>query len=98
MTCPVCGSHTSGVFAAVLEDRPCPVCGAPAEIIARVSELRRERADEDLKSELSEALANLGRVTAERDRLRLMIADIRDVFTRDEADADRQNLEQWRSQ
>jgi hypothetical protein len=86
MTCPVCGSHTSGVFSAAQNGDPCPRCGAPADVILRVDALRETRADEALKAELERTVIELGRVTAERDQLAVMVEAIRMVLSPEERD------------
>lgn len=77
MTCPVCNSRTSSVLNAVSHGDPCPVCGTPADTVLQVEQLRELRADGALKARVEELLIELGKVTAERDRLAQMVEAVR---------------------
>lgn len=88
MTCPVCGSHTSSVLYAVRDGEPCPHCGAPADVIERVNALQETRADSTLKAELERTIIELGKVTAERDRLALIVAAVQQAVATDGRDGD----------
>lgn len=78
MKCPVCGSYGSDIYRSVMVDNGnCPHCGAPGDVIDRVDQLRQQRADEQLKAELEQALTDLGKVTAERDRLARIVEGVR---------------------
>jgi hypothetical protein len=77
MTCPVCDSRTSAVFGAVMDDQPCPHCGAPASVIVEVNALREQQADQGLKARVEELLIELGKVTTERDRLARIVEGVR---------------------
>ncbi len=56
MTCPACNAHTSSVFAAFEEGRPCPNCGLSAEAALEIDGVRQRRADEQLKAQAETAI------------------------------------------
>ena len=77
LECPVCGSYSSTIYhAVILEGGNCPVCNTPGDVIDRIDRLRAKRGDEELKAELEQALVQLGKVTAERDRLARIVASV----------------------
>lgn len=76
-TCPGCDAYTSGVLQAIVDGTACPYCGLPAHVIQQVSGVRRRRADEHLKEELSAALIRAGRAEAELGAAKRKLASIR---------------------
>lgn len=77
MECPVCRSYSSSVLAAVVQGDPCPSCGTPANVILDVERLRTERGDAELKAKVEELMIELGKVTADRDRLARIVEGVR---------------------
>lgn len=85
MECPVCKSYSSTIYQAVVIDGgDCPVCGAPGEVIDRIDRLQQKRADDGLKVELTQALTDLAKVTAERDRLARVVEAVREAMQNNE--------------
>jgi rubredoxin len=80
MTCPVCGAHTSSVWAAFGDGRPCPHCGAPPELMAEVMFYRKGKLDKELIDKYAEQGKELARVKKERDEARLKLREIADVL------------------
>jgi len=77
MTCPGCGAHTSNVLAAVCNGEPCPYCGLSADAIGEISDVRRKRADEELKERLEKALTERDRALSEAAKHRQAVEDAR---------------------
>jgi tRNA C32,U32 (ribose-2'-O)-methylase TrmJ len=77
MTCPVCDSHTSSVRRAVLDGEPCPYCGASADLIAQVNDLRARNVEESLVVQLTELRSRAEKAEAEVGRLRGVLSSVR---------------------
>jgi hypothetical protein len=75
--CPVCDSYTSNVAWAVHNGEPCPYCGTPSALIVQISQLRERRGDEQLRTELEQALIKLDQVTRARNHLARVVGEIR---------------------
>jgi DNA repair exonuclease SbcCD ATPase subunit len=65
MTCPACGAHLSSVLHAFAEGEPCPSCGLPHSAAVAVLDIRRQRADEDVKRRALEAELRAARAEEE---------------------------------
>lgn len=70
MDCLGCDSYTSAIYQAYENGDPCPNCGLPAEVTARVLAARKKAADEDLIQRYQEAEVRTGKALAEAARLR----------------------------
>jgi hypothetical protein len=79
MTCPICDSYTSSVHWAVSQGEPCPYCGTSAALIEQINELRDRRGDEQLKTELQEALVRLATMTRTCQELRITLDRVREA-------------------
>lgn len=90
LSCPGCGSHTSGVYVAVADGAPCPHCGLAADAIITVHDARRRAADADLLAQLEAAVVRAGRAEAEaakvKERLRQVIDLVAEWRQEDEED------------
>lgn len=76
--CPGCNAYTSVVARAVMEDdRPCPHCGLPADVIRQVQSVRAKQADDQLKTQLADALLRAGKAEGEVVRLREFVNTVR---------------------
>lgn len=89
MTCPGCRSHTSDVLRAYNNDDPCPNCGLPASATDQVLAARRKAADADLTAKYEELAIRVGRAEGEATRLRMLVADIRDLLDAFDKERDR---------
>lgn len=81
MTCLGCDSHTSGIYDAYFEGRPCPSCGLPASATRAILEARRNKADEAVVVKLLESEQLVGRL---EQRLRVAewrVAEVRRVLS-----------------
>lgn len=70
MECPGCGGVSSSVLAKVQDGEPCPFCGLSASAIREIHDVRRRKADEELRGRLEKALIERDRAVAEAAALR----------------------------
>lgn len=55
-TCPACGTHTSGVYAALIGERKsCPQCGLAGDAMRQLDAARRRGADQALIDQAANA-------------------------------------------
>ena len=69
-SCPVCDAWTNSVGLAVRDGRPCPHCGAPAELILQIDDLQRRKADKNLVVQLATLGSRVANLERENMRLR----------------------------
>jgi hypothetical protein len=79
-TCPGCDAHTSGVTAALEEDRPCPHCGLSSAAIVELMAVRETVASEKLKGQVAGLVIRADKAESERDRLRDAMSEIRTIL------------------
>jgi uncharacterized Zn finger protein (UPF0148 family) len=77
MTCPGCGAHSSSVLIKVNDGEPCPFCGLSADAITEITDVRRRKADEDLKARLEKMLVERDRAVAEAAKLNRVLYAVR---------------------
>jgi hypothetical protein len=81
-TCIGCNSHTSAIYRAFEDDKPCPYCGLLAEVTARVEEARRVGAESGLIKRYQEAEVRASKAEAELLLLRQHLAQIEEAVRR----------------
>lgn len=84
MTCPGCDAHTSSVYDAYWDEKPCPHCGLSYGAMAELDEKRRtvrvSRANDEVKAIAEDALKRAGRAESENQTLRRQVMAIRAVL------------------
>lgn len=81
MTCPGCDAHTSSVYTAYWDEKPCPHCGLSYGAMAELDEKRRtvrvSRANDEVKAIAEDALKRAGHAEAANERLQRQVDAIR---------------------
>lgn len=80
MECPVCKSYSSSVLGAVERGDPCPSCGTDANTILNVAALRERYRESELRGEVERLTIELGKVTAECNKLSRIVNAVRDAL------------------
>lgn len=80
-TCPACHAHLSGVYDALIGEKPaCPSCGLPGDALREIEHARKRHADAELTAQLEAALIRAGKAEAELLKLRVRLRGIRQAF------------------
>lgn len=79
--CPACNAHLSGVYDALIGEKPaCPSCGLPGDALREIEHARKRHADAELTAQLEAALVRAGKAEGELKRLRARLRQVRLTF------------------
>jgi hypothetical protein len=82
MECPACNSWSSSIAMAVVNGRPCPVCGVSAEAIIEIYAVRETRATEALKGRVEFLVIENDRLVRESEDLRDIVDSVKELINR----------------
>lgn len=83
MTCPGCGTNTSSVRWAYIQDDPCPECGLSALASELLAVVRSRRADDALTAQLTEALKRIDKLERENESMSSKLDNIKYALEED---------------